>query len=125
MLLNKIFIKFIKKLNTVFFYKNSFNNKKNLNNHNECCKNIDKVCLELDEYLKIGLTRSLTYNIPHEVTIIVPRAEIRKENIYPDGEKEVSEIILNSITVVHSPQRPSNSESRSSIIPINSSKRTS
>jgi len=76
-------------------------------NFENCCTNIDKVFLELDDYLEIKLTRMLTYDTPHEVTIVIPRVEIRHEHVKPTGEKTSSEILMNSITVVHSPQRPS------------------
>ncbi len=81
--------------------------KSNHDNLEDCCPNIDKVLLELDDYLEIKLTRILTYDTPHEVTIVIPRVEIRREHIKPTGEKTSSEILMNSVTVVHSPQRPS------------------
>nr|WP_245526690.1 hypothetical protein [Acetohalobium arabaticum] len=52
------------------------------------------------------MERCFAYDKPHEVSVFVPRAELRKK--MDDGEKtEEIEILLNSITVVHSPQRPS------------------
>lgn len=49
--------------------------------------------------LTITLNRKIKMDVPHEVTIIVPRAEIRF------GQKE-SELIYSSITVVHAPRHP-------------------
>ncbi|TDX49067.1 hypothetical protein [Orenia marismortui] len=73
----------------------------------EChCRNKDQVHLNLDG-LEIFLERCMAYDKPHEVTIVVPRAELRKK-IEKGDELEEIEILLNSITVVSSPQRPSN-----------------
>ncbi len=71
----------------------------------KCCgRNQDQVQLELAG-LEIYLKRCFSYDLPHEVTIVVPRAEIRKRK-NKDENIEETEIILNSITIVHSPQRP-------------------
>lgn len=63
----------------------------------------DKVSLSLAG-LEICLSRQMEIDLPHEVTVVVPRAEIRKkcptENC-PDCQLE---IILNSITIAHSPR---------------------
>ncbi|MFW5981322.1 MAG: hypothetical protein ACOCRU_01970 [bacterium] len=72
---------------------------------NNKCSNQDNVQLRIDG-LEILLNRCFAYDIPHEVTIVVPRAELRKRVKNGDREEEI-EILLNSITVVHSPQRPS------------------
>ena len=69
------------------------------------CRNKDQVQLELAG-LEIYLKRCLAYDLPHEVTVVVPRAELRKR-INKNENIEETEIILNSITIVHSPQRPS------------------
>ncbi|WP_420832961.1 hypothetical protein [Sporohalobacter salinus] len=72
------------------------------------CRNKDEIQLDLDG-LEITMERCFAYDKPHEVSVFVPRAELRKK--IDDGEKtEEIEILLNSITVVHSPQRPSNEE---------------
>jgi len=77
-------------------------------NINSYCRNQDKVHLILDG-LDVKMNRCFNYDIPHEVSIFIPRAEIRKK--IKNGDRvEETEIILNSITVVHSPQRPSNKE---------------
>lgn len=73
-----------------------------------CCRNQDQVQLELAG-LEIYLKRCFAYDLPHEVTVVVPRAEIRKRKNKEENIEE-TEIILNSITIVHSPQRPSSQE---------------
>lgn len=68
------------------------------------CRNQDKIYLNLDG-LEISVDRCFAYDKPHEVSVFVPRAELRKK--IKDGEQsEEIEILLNSITIVHSPQRP-------------------
>ena len=49
--------------------------------------------------LDIRITRELPVNVPYELTLVVPRAELR-------GNKDTGdlEIILNSITIAHSPR---------------------
>lgn len=55
------------------------------------------------ESLNIKMSRLTNPEIPHEVTIVVPRAEIRRK--FDEGAKLVEEeIILNSITIVHAPR---------------------
>ena len=68
------------------------------------CKNEDQIHLDLDG-LEIDLERCFNYDRPHEVSIFVPRAELRTKIEEADKVKE-TEILLNSITVVHSPYRP-------------------
>lgn len=64
----------------------------------------DYIQLQL-EGLTIQLSRITDPAIPHEVTIVVPRAEIREK--YDENNRLVErEVILNSITVVHSPRHP-------------------
>jgi hypothetical protein len=58
------------------------------------------------------VTRKIGTEVPYEVTVVVPRVEIRKRCPVKDGSCEC-EIILNSITIAHSP-RPI-SESRHSL----------
>ncbi|MDA8235852.1 MAG: hypothetical protein M0Z31_13865 [Clostridia bacterium] len=72
---------------------------------NNLSKELDKVYLSLYG-LELKLIRSSKDSVPHEVSIIVPRAEIRE--IYnKKGNKILGrEIILNSITVVHAPRHP-------------------
>lgn len=62
----------------------------------------DSIILSLP-MLDITLTRKISIDVPHEVSVIVPRAEIRC------GEGAV-ELIYSSITVVHTPRHPSAGE---------------
>jgi len=62
------------------------------------CAQDDSVTVTLP-MLTITLSRKLNTDIPHEVHVIIPRAEIRI------GETE-TEIIYSSITVVHAPRHP-------------------
>ena len=67
--------------------------------------NTDEVELQVDNAV-IRVIRRLTYDLPHEVSAFIPRAEIRRHR-YENGQLTwEEEIILNSLTVVHSPQRP-------------------
>ncbi|GAB6099190.1 hypothetical protein JCM16358_10690 [Halanaerocella petrolearia] len=73
---------------------------------NDCqCRNKDQIYLDLDG-LEIDMERCFAYDKPHEVTVVVPRAELRKKLKEGDKTEEI-EILLNSITIVHSPYRPS------------------
>lgn len=72
---------------------------------NPQCRNKDEIHLKLDG-LEIFLERCFAYDKPHEVSIFIPRAELRKKITKGDQIEEI-EVLLNSITVVHSPQRPS------------------
>lgn len=60
------------------------------------CTQDDAVELSLPG-LSVTLTRRLNVDVPHEVTIIIPRAELRFR------ERE-TELIYSSITVVHAPR---------------------
>ncbi|MDK2820482.1 MAG: hypothetical protein PWP31_447 [Clostridia bacterium] len=68
--------------------------------------NYDEVELHIDNAV-IRVKRYLTYDLPHEVTAVIPRAEIRRRKFENGQLTWEEEIILNSLTVVHSPQRPS------------------
>jgi|GEM_PF-1429488 len=51
--------------------------------------------------------RLSTIPVPHEVTVVIPRAELRRSR-YQDGHLiETTETILNSITISHSPRHES------------------
>ncbi|NLW07243.1 MAG: hypothetical protein GX039_04590 [Clostridia bacterium] len=70
-----------------------------------CYPNSDEIELQVDSAV-IRVNRRLSYEMPHEVTAIIPRAEIRRRR-YDNGQLAwEEEIILNSLTVVHSPLRP-------------------
>ncbi|MFZ5632381.1 MAG: hypothetical protein ACOY40_05985 [Bacillota bacterium] len=49
--------------------------------------------------LTISLTRRLDIDVPHEVSVIIPRAEMR-------FREQETELIYSSITVVHAPRHP-------------------
>lgn len=49
--------------------------------------------------LDIKITREIPVNVPYELTVVVPRAEFRANK--SNGNLE---IILNSITIAHSPR---------------------
>lgn len=67
---------------------------------NQC----DHIELQLED-LYIKMNRITDQETPHEVTVVVPRAEIRKK--YDEKQNLIEEeIILNSITIVHSPRHP-------------------
>lgn len=76
----------------------------------------DKVELSLAG-LKITMKRETNPDTPHEVSVFVPRAEIRKTCPHgtacpPEGCPDCTvEILLNSITIVHSPRHPLAGES--------------
>ncbi|WP_258360826.1 hypothetical protein [Moorella sulfitireducens (nom. illeg.)] len=71
--------------------------------------NTDEVELHVANAV-IRLTRRLAYDLPHEVSAYIPRAEIRRRQ-YENGQLAwEEEVILNSLTVVHSPQRPPTGE---------------
>ncbi|WP_406677558.1 hypothetical protein [Moorella sp. ACPs] len=75
----------------------------------ECPLNIDAVELHVDNAV-IRIIRRLVYDLPHEVSAFIPRAEIRRRR-YENGQLAwEEEVILNSLTVVHSPQRPPTGE---------------
>lgn len=58
----------------------------------------DTVKIELP-LMTVSITRKLNIDTPHEVHVLIPRAEIRI------GENE-SEFIYSSITIVHAPRHP-------------------
>jgi len=63
----------------------------------------DSVDLVL-EGLAIRVQREICFNLPFEVTVVVPRAEIIKK--YKDGKLVETRAIYSSITVAHSPRFP-------------------
>lgn len=64
--------------------------------------NEDNITFDLCD-LNVTLTRFISIDVPHEVSIYVPRAEIRKTLRTGNDKEYTSEVILNSITIVHSP----------------------
>lgn len=79
------------------------------------CRNNDEIYLNLDG-LEIMVNRCFAYDKPHEVSVFVPRAELRKTIQEGDKVEEI-EVLLNSITIVHSPQRPAEEDSNLPIEP--------
>lgn len=69
-------------------------------------KELQSDCIQVElDGLDIKLSRITNPEIPHEVTVVVPRAEIR-EKFDEKGSLVEREVILNSITVVHAPRHP-------------------
>lgn len=62
--------------------------------------------------LEIKVSRELPKDIPYELTVVIPRAEYRLNGKAPGTSDEDWEILLNSITIAHSP-RFERSDSRS------------
>lgn len=56
--------------------------------------------------LTIKMSRNIDLDTPHEVTVVIPRAEMRKICANEDCIKRGYEIIYSSITVVHAPRHP-------------------
>lgn len=54
--------------------------------------------------LKIEIARQLPADSPHELTVVVPRAEFRNQLLNNDFKKTSAEVLLNSITIAHSPR---------------------
>jgi len=52
----------------------------------------------------IRLRRSLDIYVPHEVTLVIPRAEVRKKCLNADCSQYELEMIYSNITVSHSPR---------------------
>lgn len=68
---------------------------------------LDEVSLALNE-LTIFMRRWFTSDLPHEVSVLIPRAEV---HIRKGRGTEETDITLESITVVHSPRFPPKSSS--------------
>ncbi|HHY70133.1 MAG TPA: hypothetical protein GX519_00365, partial [Thermoanaerobacterales bacterium] len=56
--------------------------------------------------LCIKVSRNINLNVPHELTVIIPRAEMRKKCLNDDCSKYEYEVIYSSITIVHAPRHP-------------------
>jgi len=68
---------------------------------------IQQDCIEVGlPGLKINLRRNIKLDTPHEVTVVLPRVEMRKRCLNPDCSQYEYEIIYSSITVVHAPRHP-------------------
>lgn len=56
--------------------------------------------------LDMILKRKYYLDIPHEISLFVPRAEIRHTTYEGTDKRSETEMILNSITIVHAPHHP-------------------
>lgn len=72
---------------------------------------MDTVSLKLFG-LEIKVTRELPVNVPYELTVVVPRAELRANK-----ESGNLEIILNSITIAHSPRPQNETDRKKPVLP--------
>ncbi len=65
----------------------------------------DEVELQLED-MTIKLSRKLNLFVPHEITVVIPRVELRDRQ-YANGELvSEQERIYNSVTLVHAPRHP-------------------
>lgn len=67
------------------------------------CPPGDLVILQLAD-LQIHIRRQKPVDVPHEITVVVPRVEIKRHYTRPDGCGGEEELIYNSVTVVHAPR---------------------
>ncbi|MFA7466842.1 MAG: hypothetical protein WCY82_01070 [Desulfotomaculaceae bacterium] len=74
-------------------------------NNIEKQNNYDFASIEIGE-MKVTLARRVNIPVPHEFSVFIPRVEIRKRYYNNEGLQYEKEIIYNSLTIVHSPQRP-------------------
>lgn len=65
----------------------------------------DEATLILPDLI-IKLDRYTNLEVPHEVTMVVPRVEIRKKGHSKGGTSISTETLLNSVTVVSAPRHP-------------------
>lgn len=70
---------------------------------------VDFITLKLDG-LEIGCYRFQGGTLPHELHIIIPRAEIERRGRSPDGSEHIRRTVLSSITVAHAPRYPAGSD---------------
>lgn len=63
---------------------------------------LDEVCISLSE-LDMSMRRWFTSDLPHEVSVFVPHAEVR---IRKSRGVQETELVLESITIVHTPRYP-------------------
>ncbi|HHY47256.1 MAG TPA: hypothetical protein GX506_08180 [Firmicutes bacterium] len=69
----------------------------------KCCPTtLDEIGVSLSE-LNLILRRWFTSDLPHEVSVVIPHAEVR---IRKGRGTQETEIVLESITVIHSPRFP-------------------
>ena len=63
----------------------------------------DSVEMRLDD-LVISVARATSSTLPHEVTVVIPRAEITKR--YEEGRLAETRLVYSSITISHAPRFP-------------------
>lgn len=63
----------------------------------------DRVGLDLP-FCSVTLERHSDVDLAHEVTVVIPRVEVRSRK-GPEGAAEL-EVVLSSITIAHSPRPP-------------------
>lgn len=78
-------------------------------------RNVDKAEIRIGD-LVMKLDKSYAYDKPHEISIIVPRVEIR-EKIETPFFKKTKETIYNGVTIVDAPKAPLSGENNLKIIP--------
>lgn len=76
--------------------------------------NFDYARIELGP-LKMKMKKYYNYERPHEISVIVPRVEMRKEIKSPFFTL-TEEIIYNSVTIVNAPQAPLAGEGEKDVI---------
>jgi hypothetical protein len=65
--------------------------------------------------LEIQVSREVPSHIPHELTVVIPRVEYRLTQQPPDLLR-TGEILLNSITIAHSPRFELNEEGKPALV---------
>ncbi len=79
-------------------------------------RQVDKLDVRIGE-VTMRMSRRSKLNVPAEFAAFIPRAEIRRR-YYSSGElTREEELILNSITITHSPRYPSSGEGRVPVLP--------
>ncbi|MGE5561488.1 MAG: hypothetical protein ACM3XN_10655 [Chloroflexota bacterium] len=71
----------------------------------QCQPSVDFVTFKLDG-LEIGVYRFQGGTLPHELHVVVPRAEIERRKKATDGSEEIHRTVLSSITIAHAPRYP-------------------
>jgi hypothetical protein len=54
----------------------------------------------------VRVERIMPGSASHEMTVVLPRVEIRKTVTFEPERRETQEVVINSVTVVSSPVRP-------------------
>lgn len=84
-------------------------------------RHLQEACVEINiEGVIIRVTHKVHLTVPHELTVVLPRVEIRHRYFENGQLAREDEMILNSVTVVDAPRHPP--ESRLSGRFVNSGK---